>query len=190
MENMKTFKLACLTGLMIALGFFFVAGGSAQSVLQGKGPVITNSYAVDKGPYGMIWKIYIEAESGDADMSKIAVVVDQPGQGRYPTDLILLDPQHRNHLKGYLQWNTLSPRGSALEEGTRITLGVSVIDRSGNESNEVAFPFTFVQNVRSSNELSSGINEQEKFPSSFDDTDLPRLGNISIELTGQGSGGH
>jgi hypothetical protein len=187
---MKTFKLAYLMGLMITMELSIVAMGSAQSMLQSKGPVITNFYAVDKGPYGMIWKIYIEAESRDADMSKIAVVVDQPGQGRYPTDVILLDPQHKNHLKGYLQWNTLSPGGSALQEGTRITLGVYVIDRSGNESNEVTLPFTFVQNIISQNELSSAIKEQKQFPAPFDDADLPRIGNISVELTGQGTGGH
>jgi hypothetical protein len=187
---MKTSKLTSLMGLMITMGLSIVAMGSAQSMLQGKGPVITNFYAADKGPYGMVWKIYIEAESRDADMSRIAVVVDQPGQGRYPTDIILLDPQHRNHLKGYLQWNTLSPAGSALQEGTQITLGLHVIDRSGKESNEVTLPFTFVQSVIRQNEPSSGINEQEKFPSPFDKSDLPRIGNISVELTGQGSGGH
>ena len=187
---MKTSRLAYLMGLMITMELSIIAMGSAQSMPQRKGPVITNFYAVDKGPYGMVWKIYIEAESRDTDMSKIAVVVDQPGQGRYPTDLILLDPQHRNHLKGYLQWNTLSAGGSALQEGTRITLGVSVVDRSGNESNEVAFPFTFVQSLGGPNESASGINEQEKFPAPFDNADLPRLGNISIELMGQGTGGH
>ena len=187
---MKTFKLAYLTGLIIAMGLSIVTVGSGQSRLQGKGPAITNFYAVDKGPYGMIWKIYIEAEDRDAEMNRIAVVVDQPGQGRYPTDLILLDPQHRNHLKGYLQWNTLSARGPALEEGTQITLGVSVIDKAGNESNEVAFPFTFAQSFKGPNELASKNKDQEQSPAPFDKADFPRLGIISIELMGQGSGGH
>jgi hypothetical protein len=63
-------------------------------------------------------------------MTKIAVVVDQVGYGHSPTDFILLDPQYRNHLKGYLQSNTFSSRGADLREGHQLTLRVSIIDRA------------------------------------------------------------
>jgi len=42
-------------------------------------PVITHAFAVEKGYYGYIWKIYIEAEDPDGDMLRIASVVDQTG---------------------------------------------------------------------------------------------------------------
>jgi len=47
-----------------------------------KAPIITHAFAVDKGYYGYIWEIYIEAEDPDADMERIAVVVNQVGYGR------------------------------------------------------------------------------------------------------------
>lgn len=111
-------------------------------------------------------------------MDYIAVVVDQPGVGRYPTDYILLDPEHRNHLKGFLQWNTFSSRGTVLSEGTQITLRVFVIDKAGNKSNEAVLPFTFA----------SGSKDQDALPAHFDDEDIPRLGFISIDLISPNSG--
>ena len=59
-----------------------------------KAPVITHAFAVDKGHYGYIWKIYIEAEAPNGEMDKIAVVVDQAGYGDYPTDWIILKPRY------------------------------------------------------------------------------------------------
>ena len=107
-------------------------------------------------------------------MSKMAVVVEQPGQGYYPADFILLDPQHRNHLKGYLQWNTFSSKTSFLPEWTRITMRVSIFDKAGNESNEVVFPFTF----------ESGVKNQYEYqlPAPFNQSDIPRLGHIMVDL--------
>ena len=174
--NVKTLKVICLAALLILSIFSLNAPrGKAQSNPEIKGPIITNSFAIDKGQYGTIWKIYLEAEDADTEMVKIAAVVDQPGYGHYPTDFILLDPRYRNHLKGYIQWNTFSSRGSALSEGDQITLRVSVIDRAGNESREVAFPFTFV----------SGVHGQAKLSSPFDQGDIPRIGHIGIDLIGQ-----
>ena len=152
--------------------FFIPHRGWTQARQETHAPIITHAYAKDQGPYGIMWKIYIEAEDTDADMDYIIVVVNQTGQGRYPPDRILLDPQHRNHLKGFLQWNTFSSRGSALEEGTLITLRISVIDKLGNKSNEVIFPFTFV----------SGVRGQGELPSPFDQKDVPRIGYIAIDL--------
>ncbi|OGP94116.1 MAG: hypothetical protein A2157_00160 [Deltaproteobacteria bacterium RBG_16_47_11] len=107
--------------------------------------------------------------------------MDQVGYGRYPTDWIYLKPQDQKHFKGYIQWNTFSSKTSYLPEWTQITLRVSVIDKAGNESNEVVFPFTFE------------ITPQQyayKLPAPFDQEIPPRLGHIMVDLyyPGQGYG--
>jgi hypothetical protein len=144
-----------------------------QAQPKAKPPIITHAFAVERGPYGYIWKIYIEAEAGSRDMSRIALVVDEAGIGRLTPDWIFLKPQYQKHLKGYIQWNTRSSSGS-LPEWTPITLKVSIFDKDGNESNEVVFPFTF----------ESGIKDpyQYKLPAPFDQGDIPRLGYINIDL--------
>jgi hypothetical protein len=128
---------------------------------------------VERGSYGYIWKIYIEAEDQDGDMLRIASVVDQVGYGHYPTDWIYLKKEYGQNFKGYIQWNTFSSRASYLREWTQITLRVSVFDKAGNESNVIIFPFTF--------ELVKGQYEY-KPPSPFDEGVLPRLGYIYINL--------
>jgi hypothetical protein len=178
--NVKTLRSLYPIGLLLGVMLLVHPAGWAQSKPETKGPVITNSYAEDAGPYGKAWKIYIEAEDANADMNYVAVVVDQPGQGRYATDYIQLDPQHRNHLNGFLQWNTFSSRAAVLKEGTQITVRVFIIDKAGNESNKVVLPFTFV----------SGVKGQNKLPGFIDETNIPRLGFISIQLMGQDSGSY
>jgi hypothetical protein len=137
-------------------------------------PIILNSFASEKGDYGFIWKIYLEAEDRNGDMDKIAVIVDQSGYGYYPTDWIILKPRFREHFIGYLQWNTFSSKASYLPEWTQITLKVSIFDQAGNESNEVVFPFTF----------ESGVKNQypHQLPVPFDKGDIPRLGYIMVDL--------
>ncbi len=139
-----------------------------------KAPIITHAFAVDRGYYGYIWKIYIEAEDPDADMERIGVVVDQVGYGRYPTDWIILKPQYRGHLIGSLKWNTFSSNATYLPEWTQITLKVSMFDKSGNESNEVGFPFTFESGVKDDNPY--------QLPAPFDMRNIPCLGHIMIDL--------
>jgi len=170
---MKTKILPSVFGVL-ALTLFFFSSGWAQSKLDSKAPIITHSFAVEKGYYGYVWKIYIEAEDPDGDMYKIASVVEQPGYGRYPTDWIIIKPQYRNRLTGYIQWNTFSSRSSDLREWTRITLKVSIIDKAGNESNEVIFPFTFETGVKSPYKY--------ELPPPFNGGNLPRLGHIQIDL--------
>lgn len=170
-SNLK--KFFCLVSLMLAITFFITSEGWTQSKPGTKGPIITHSYAVEKGPQGYIWKIYIEAEDPDGDMDRIASVVDEPGYGRYPTDWLILKQQYRRHLIGYLQWNTRSRRGY-LPEWTPITLKVSIIDKAGNESKVVIFPFTF----------ETGVWPSLKQPAPFDREDIPRLGYLSIDLFG------
>lgn len=171
---MKTLRVIYFIVLLSAMLLLIAAAGWSQPRPGGKAPVITNSYAVDRGQYGTIWKIYLEAESADAEMVKIAAVVDQPGEGQYPTDFTFLKAPYRKHVKGYLQWNTFSSKGPMVKEGDYIILRVSVIDRAGNESKEVVFPFTFA----------SGTKGQGPLPAPFNQGDIPRLGYIGIELKG------
>jgi hypothetical protein len=139
-----------------------------------KAPVITHAFAVDKGHYGYIWKIYIEAEAPMGEIDRIGVVVDQKGYGYYPTDWIILRPRYRKHFTGYLQWNTFSSKSSYLPEWTQITVKVSVFDKTGNESNEMVFPFTF----------ESWVKNQCEYPllAPFDKQSIPRIGHIMVDL--------
>lgn len=165
----KRFFLSVLTVLAITL--FLFSSAWAQPRSDSKPPIITHSFAVEKGYLGYIWKIYIEAEDPDGDMYKIVSTVDQPGWGRYFPDTILVKPRDRSHLKGYIQWNTFSSKTHYLREFTIITLKVSVFDRAGNESNVVVFPFEFVSRGVSKYELPSPFNEGDK-----------RLGYVHIDL--------
>src|SRR3972149_5277003 len=108
--------------------------------------------------------LYIEAEDPDGDMRKIAAVVEEPGYGTYCPDWTLLKTQHGNYLP----------------EWTLITLRISVIDKAGNESNEVVLPFTF--------ELTRAQYDY-KLPAPFDQGDIPRLGYIATTLYPPGGGG-
>ena len=171
---MKTKRVFWLLSIVLGIGLLGVSPNSAQPKTEKKGPIITHAFAVEKGKYGYIWKIYLEGEDPDGQMLRIASVVDEPGAGRYPTDWIYLNPQYRNQFKGYLQWNTFSSHVAYMPEWTQITLRVSVLDKAGNESNEVVFPFTF----------ESGIKDQYKYelPGPFDQGDVVKLGNIMIDL--------
>jgi hypothetical protein len=174
--TMKTSRIVFFMALVLGMFLSVVPSGLSQRTPGAKAPVITNAYAADKGQYGTIWKIYLEAEAPDAEMVKIAAVVNQPGQGQYPTDFTFLKAAYRKHVKGYLQWNTFSSKGPMVKEGDYIILRVSVIDRAGNESKEVVFPFTFA----------SGTKGQGPLPLPFNQGDIPRLGYIGIELKGSG----
>jgi len=160
-------------GSVLVLSVFLLApqGFSGE---KNNPPIITHSFAIEKGPYGSILKLYLEAEDPDGDMFRVATVVDQIGFGRYPTDWIILKPQFRKTLRGYLQWNTFSSNTHYMREWTSITIRVSIFDKAGNESNEVIFPFSF----ETVNAKSVSIQP----PSPFDQKDLPRLGNIHINL--------
>ena len=133
-------------------------------------PVITHAYAPDRVPYGTTeLKIYIEAEDADGDMNYVFVVVDEPGHGSYVPDRVLLGPQYRSHLKGFLQWTGVRP-GAPLAEGTQIRVRVSIADKARNVSNEVVFPITFV----------SGISAQQDIPAPFDEIDIPMIGYVAV----------
>jgi hypothetical protein len=179
---MKTAKLFLLLGLISAMVLFTTPRGWTQPKPEVKGPIITHVFAVDKGYYGYIWKIYLEAEDPDGQMLRIASVVDQPGGvPHYPTDWIYLKSQYQKKFKGYLQWNTFSSKAGYFPDWTFITLTVSIFDKAGHESNEVVFPFSFEITPK---------QYDYKLPSPFDQGDLPRLGYIMIDLYAPGMGGY
>ena len=98
MKTRRIFWLFSLTLAFILLNVYPVwsqPSTGVQPTPEAKGPVITHSFAVEKGYYGYIWKIYIEAEDPDGEMLRIAAVVDQPGYGHYPTDWTCLKPQYQ-----------------------------------------------------------------------------------------------
>ncbi len=177
---MDTKKALCFASLLLTLTFLLPCQGWAQLAPYVGGPpkpgthapIITHAFAVEKGYYGYIWKIYIEAEDPDGEMLRIASVVDQVGYGHYPTDWIYLKRQDQKHFRGYIQWNTFSTNAGYLTEWTQITLKVSVVDKAGNESNQVVFPFTF----------ESGVSSQYKLPTPFDQGNLTKIGNVFIDL--------
>lgn len=181
---MKPFKYIVFFSLLFLISIFFIHEGNAQPLFTPEGgkspkpgdhaPVIKHTFAVEKGHYGYIWKIYLEAEDPDGDMLRIASVVSQSGYGHYPTDWIYLKSPYQKHFKGYIQWNTFSTKAHLLKEWTQITLMVSIFDKAGNESKVVMFPFEFVSGVKGSYSY--------KLPPPFDQGDLPRIGNIHIDL--------
>ena len=142
-------------------------------------PVIKSAYAVDRGIYGTILKVYVEAEDPKGEMTKIATTVDQVGYGHYPTDFIILKSEYRKYFKGYIQWNTFSSRAPNMHEWVKNYVTVAVIDKAGNVSNEFMFPFTF----------ETGVGPSPKPPAPFDQGDLPKFGSISIELFDPFDGG-
>jgi len=170
MEKIK--KMLVVVAIFAYAGLLGFEVACAEGTSNGSAPIITHSYAVEKGQYGNIWKIYIEANDQDGDMSEIAVVVHQLGYGHYPTDWIVVKPPFRKEMRGYIQWNTFSSKTSYLREWTNITLTVSVFDKTGKESNEVVFPFEFV----------SGAHRYPKPPAPFNGEGLPILGYIHIDL--------
>jgi hypothetical protein len=110
-------------------------------------------------------------------MSRITSAMNQPGSGFYFPDWINIKSKYQKHLKGYLQWNARSISGG-LNEGTMITLKVSIFDKANRESNVAVFPFTF----------ESGVKDQYKLPAPFDQGNIPRLGYINIDLLPMGGG--
>ena len=158
----------------VAITLFLFTLGAAQSKANSKGPIITHSFAVEAGKYAYIWKIYLKAEDPTGDMSKIVSTVDQLGWGEYFADTILIKPQNRHHLEGYIQWNTFSSASPTLDVWTRINVKISIVDKAGNESNVVVFPFTFAPGVKD--------EHKDKLPLPFDQGNLPMLGHININI--------
>jgi hypothetical protein len=169
-------KKIIFSPVLFFVAFHFIASQGCVSLPPSPPetkPVITHAFInKEKGRYGDILKIYIEADDPKGFMSKITTVVDQVGYGHYPTNWIFLEPPYAHHLIGYLQWNTFSSHASRMQEWTQITIKVSILDAAGNESNEVVFPFTFV----------SEVVPKSPLPAPFNRGKIPRLGFIDINL--------
>jgi hypothetical protein len=163
------------------MSLFTFSHGQAQPepLTPANTPIITNSYAIEKGRYRDVLKIYIEADDPNGEMFRIATGVEQVVYGRYPIDWTQLKPQHQHHLIGHLQWNTSSPRAPLIREWTWITINVSVFDKAGNESNVVVFPFQIV----------SEVLPKSNPPALLDQRNIQRLGYISINLVEPTAGG-
>lgn len=171
---MRARKFFWFFSLVVSLIFLNLSQGWTQPKSGGNAPVITHSFAIEKGRYGDVLKIFIEADDLDGDMLRIATVAYRNGSPRHPTDWVYLKPQFQRHFIGYLQWNTFGSRGERIREWTEITLGVSVFDKAGNESDVVIFPFEFVSEVIR--------HPQPDAP--FNEGNIPRLGYININVGG------
>jgi hypothetical protein len=167
-------RIVFALGLLIVVFVIYTIGkGAAQSKSGTQTPVITHSYALDKGAYGQTWKIYIAAEDPDGDMLKIGCKLEQERvRYQHPVDFIFIKKKDQRQLKGYLSLDTYFLREPFLEAGPRLVLRVSVYDKAGNESKEAVFNFDFV-----GTETGSGT----RLPPPFDQGDIPKLGNILIE---------
>ena len=164
-------KLVWLFGLYL---FIAIQGCiSLPASPPGTRPLITHAFInKERGIYGSILRIYLEADDPQGFMFRIATVVDQVGYGSYPTDWIYLKPQYQHHLIGYLQWNTFSYHASWMPEWTQITIKVSILDTDGRESDIVVFPFEFV---------SETVPETPLLPP-FNQGNILMLGHIDINL--------
>jgi hypothetical protein len=151
--------------------------GKKSGKQEGKPPVITASFAADKGMYGDSIKVYLAAEDPDGDMEKIAVQVTQVGYESYPTSWTYLKPKYHKEFLGYLQWNTFSPDANSMPEWTRISMDITLFDREGNQSKAVVFPYEFLTGTFSSSP-----------PPPFDKGNMPRIGWIDIDLVNPNEG--
>ncbi len=172
---MRVKKSIGLFSLIPGLLLLVFSSGCASLPVSPPGtkPVITQAFiSKEAGRYGDVLKIYVEADDLEGSMFRIGTSVDQVGYGHYLADWVYLKPQHQHHVVGYLQWNTFSYRASWMPEWTQLAIKVSVFDTSGNESNEVVFPFEFV----------SQAVPESPLPPPFNQPDLPLLGHIAINL--------
>ena len=138
----------------------------------GTPPVITASFAVDQGRFGDPIKIYLAAEHSSGVMEMVAVQVTQVGYGTYPTSWSYLKPQYGKKFVGYFQWNTSTPMTQMMPEWTHITMDITVIDMSKNQSKTVGLPYQFV----------SGAHPNPVLPAPFDQVEMERIGWIKIDL--------
>ncbi len=165
---MKT-KRVLMTGLLIGLVALISSQGMAAAGVSP--PVITAYFAPEQGRYGDPLRIYLAAEDRDGEMLRIATQVTRVGYGSYPTDWVYLRPQYKKGFLGYLQWNTMSNNARFMPEWTRITIKISVLDRNGNESDEIVLPYEFVTGRTAA-----------QVPAPFNQGDVVALGHIDVNL--------
>ncbi len=161
-----------LMGLLIGFLALFSSQGIATTEPGGVSPpVITAYFAPDHGRYGDPLRIYLAATDPDGEMLRIAIQVSQLGYGNYPTDWVYLKPQDQKSFTGYLQWNTFGNNTAFMPEWTRIAMKISVLDKSGNESNEIVLPYEFVTE-----------RTNAPLPAEFSQGNVEKLGYIDVHL--------
>jgi len=175
---MNVRRKAALISLFFSIAFLMPCQGWAQLFKPPEpppgshAPIITHAFAVEKGYYGYIWKIYIEAEDPDGDMFKITSELQQEGvRYRDSVDTIYVKKRDQKYLKGYLALDTFFLREPGLSVSPRLALRVSITDKAGNESKSAVFHFEFT----------GRRSESTSLPPPFDQGDIPKLGNIMIE---------
>ena len=165
MSTKKVLLAGLLTGLLALVSSQGMATTGASH------PVITAYFAPEQGRYGDPLRIYLAAKDPGGEMLRIATQVSQVGYGSYPTDWVYLKPQDEKAFTGYLQWNTFSNHTAFMPEWTRLTIKISVLDKSGNESNEIVLPYEFVTERTS-----------PPLPPAFSQAKVERLGYIDVNL--------
>lgn len=78
MRTKRLFRLFSLTLALTLLGAYPGLTGVERKP-ETRGPVISHAFAVERGYYGYIWKIYLEAEDPNGQMLRIASVVNEVG---------------------------------------------------------------------------------------------------------------
>ena len=149
--------------------------GLAQPKAPGAGnpPVITASFAADKGMYGDIIKVYLAAEDPHGEMDRIAVQVSQVGYGVYPTSWTVVKPKYAKRFVGYIQWDTYSEDTPKMPEWTQISMNITVIDKGGFQSVPVVLPYQFVTGAFPSPPLPAPFSQRRV---------IPRIGYIDVDL--------
>ncbi len=168
---MSARKVLLSSFLIVFLALVSSQGMAATGPGAVSPPFITAYFAPDHGRYGDPVRIYLAATDPGGEMLRIAIQVFQVGYGNYPTDWVYLKPQDQKSFTGYLQWNTFSNHTGFMPEWTRITMTISVLDKSGIESNEIVLPYEFV---------TEGSNPP--LPAPFGQTTVAKLGYVDVNL--------
>jgi hypothetical protein len=122
-------------------------------------PFIIAAFASKEAQQGETWKIFLQAEDLDGDMTWILCTLEQPGVGFQPVSRIKIRNDRRRNLSGYIFLNTASASGIPFAS-CRLT--VQIQDKRGNISNPVSFPLS----------LNPRAVQQTPPPGGFQDEDL------------------
>ena len=127
--------------LFLATGYVSLTATEAREEKNTMGnPVITQSFASKEVRTGDTWKVYLNASDPEGKMKNFYVIVDQPGVGQYPLNIIRIKEANQKELSGYLYLHTSSSISSL--NLLTLTLKVWIQDRSGQFSEPVVFPLS------------------------------------------------
>ncbi len=122
-------------------------------------PVIIMAFASTEARQGETWKIFLQAEDLDGDMSQIVCALELPGGGPQPVSIIGIRDDRRRNMSGYIYLNTAIPFGSPF---ATCRLTIQIHDKKGNISNPFSFPLS----------LNPRAVQQAPPPGIFQDEDL------------------